>query len=204
MHKLIAISLVLFPYIAATSQINNSNTLSISVSNKDQQGKYTKLVNDAVLILNDIMNSEEFKNRVQNFTFDWVDIANGGIGKIENDLVYDTLIRKKNNHIMKLKLTKMGLKYIKFWGSGTIGVTSLYQASTITFLKPWINISPEHYQCTLITYASHLAHEYCHQIGFTDKNYNQASFRNVVPYAIGDIFCDLANDKCKTKCACKD
>ncbi|MEO6979924.1 MAG: hypothetical protein ABI113_16160, partial [Mucilaginibacter sp.] len=68
-------------------------------------------------------------------------------------------------------------------------------------------LNPSCYNCTMITYASHIAHEYCHQRSFYDKDVsNQSAFREVVPYAVGDLMCEFIQRKypapnchCQTK-----
>jgi len=202
-HKILFILFFTLSYIAKAQETTNTS-FSITVTNIESQKEYKQLVKDAANLLNEILNSNEFKYRVLNTSFDWVDITKTALPKMTNQEVLDILYPQNKTHTMEVKITKMGIKYIKFWGSGTIGVTSLYDPSTVTFIKDWLDISPNNYNCTMLIYASHLAHEYCHQIGFADKNYDQPKYRNVVPYAIGDIFCDLINQKYNSNCECRD
>ncbi|HEX9980129.1 MAG TPA: hypothetical protein VGB50_06155 [Flavobacterium sp.] len=195
--------LLIAVYYTANCQNDTQTNFKVNVSNIESQKEFKQLVRDAMNLMNEILNTDEFKQRVLSSSFDWVDITKTALPRMTNQQVFDTLYYNKD-HIMEVKITKMGLKYIKFWGSGTVGVTSLYDPYTITFNKDWLDLSPNNYNCTLLIYASHLAHEYCHQIGFADKNYDQPKYRNVVPYAIGDIFCDLVNKKYNSACKCKD
>jgi len=102
---------------------------------------------------------------------------------------------------MKLLIKPRGLRLTAYL-YGTIGVTNLNSNTTKTY-RHWIDLTPENYQRSVVMYASHIAHEYCHQRGFTDKNDRpQCEFRDVVPYAIGDITCELINEMYKSEYDC--
>jgi hypothetical protein len=49
---------------------------------------------------------------------------------------------------------------------------------------------------TLLTkeYAAHIAHEYCHMLGFADRGSRAPKYRDVVPYAVGDLALKLLKE----------
>jgi len=187
-------------------QAQNTPAFTITVDNINTLGKYRPMVSNAVALINEVLNSDEFKAEVVNHKYDWQRLPDFGKPEMKNDEVFRYLYRTTAQYHCTLFVRKMGLQDIKFWTSGTVGVTSINQHSTLTFSKKWMNLSTGQYLCTVITYAAHIAHEYCHQVGFADKDDNHPqNFRDVVPYAIGDIMCKLLQKKFNLQnCACDE
>ena len=195
MKKIVILLIITLITIHNTSAQNESpnQDFSLVVKNINSLGKYQEMVEDAIVLINDTFNSEEFKNKVLNKNFDWKNL-NGGHTQMTNEMLLKTLVGWTDKAEISLYIKPRGLR-ITAYMYGTIGVTSLNSSSTKTY-RHWIDLSPENYKETVLTYASHIAHEFCHQRGFTDKNDKpQCQFRDVVPYAIGDIVCEILNNK---------
>lgn len=181
------------------SQTSKSN-FKLEVENLNDLGKYERLVTDAINLLNDVFNSEEFKNEVLNYNFDWENLKSV-YPEISNEEVLNNLIGFNDNYKMKLVIRPRGLRVTAYM-YGTKGVTTLNSNKTRTY-RHWLDLSPEKYDETVINYASHIAHEYSHQRGFSDKNSSpECEFRDVIPYAIGDIACEIINSFGGTNVEC--
>lgn len=177
----------------AAQNTDNTHEFKIHVVNINKHKKYKKLIVDAIALLNETLTSEDFKQRVLSKKFDWEKL-NGGHEKMSNQQVLDMLIRWTKTANITLKIKPRGLR-IKAYISGTMGVTNLNSNKTRTY-RHWLDLSPDKYHQTVIGYASHIAHEYAHQRGFSDKDLpKQCTYRDVVPYAIGDIVCAILNGK---------
>jgi hypothetical protein len=174
-----------------------------AVINKNDAGRYKKLVTEADSLLNIVFNTHEFKMAVLSHKFDWKDLGNGRTDSLTSQEVFDSLFTKKNLAEVNLYFKKKRLTNVTARVFGTVGKTIVGSNSTVTYTD-WIDLSNDNYMCTLLSYTSHIAHEYCHQRGFYDKDYNQALYRNVVPYAIGDIVCRLLNLRYKAICKCNE
>lgn len=150
----------------------------------------------SVDLLISTLNSTEFKNRIITHPYDWTDV--NCLGPMNGTEIFDHLYTSHPVMRMRLIIRKKGWRDIKFWFSGTLGYTNLNERATTTF-NHWLSTNAND-KCNVIAYASHLAHEICHQYGFCDKNYDQAKYRNVVPYAIGDIVFDLLKKQLNHNC----
>lgn len=202
MKKVILVLLISIGFLQknkAQNELTNQK-FEIVVSNIETMGKYNKLVTEAVSLINDIFNSSEFKQKISEKKFDWENL-NGGHSKMTNSEVFEKIARWTAKDSIKLYIKPRGLRVTAYY-YGTIGVTSLNSNSTKTY-RHWIDLSDKNYEKTLFKYVSHIAHEYCHQRGFTDKdNKPQCTFRDVVPYAIGDIVCEILNKRFNKNIEC--
>jgi hypothetical protein len=181
----------------------NVNDFKLVVINKNDAGIYRKLVTDADSLLNLAFNLPEFKDAVLAHRFDWKDLGNGRKDSLTSQEVFDSLFTKKKLAEVNLFFKKKKITNIIARLYGTVGKTIPGSNSTVTYTD-WIDLSDENYLCTLLSYTSHIAHEYCHQRNFFDKDYDQSIHRDVVPYAIGDIVCMLLNEKFKKSCNCDE
>lgn len=148
---------------------------------------------EAVQKLEQVFNSEKFaqlvaaeKFKVGHFNMSAADI-------------YDLIKSGKNNYQGSVADSVIDLKlklYDKFKGGSEFGRTMM--SSRIT----------ETHRCYVLEnsvdcYVVHLAHEYMHQIGFSDIRSLRALFKKTssVPYKIGDIVRDClgTTDHCEAK-----
>ena len=194
------IALILFLYSSQIFSQNENKPFSIQVANIKEQGKYQQMVTDAISLLTEVLNTEEFKQKVEAKEYDWLDLGGGTYYNLTGKQIFDILYIQEKKIIMNLYIKPRGFR-LGARLSGTLGITTILSNSTKTY-DYWLDLSSENYQQTIVEYASHIAHEYCHQKGFYDKDYSQTEFRNVVPYAIGDIVCELLNKKLKTNFNC--
>lgn len=197
------IKLVIFSLLFAVNTIfsQEKTPFKIVVQNLNEQGKYQQMVTDAIALLNEVLNTPEFKQKVESHTYDWVDV-DGAYKNLTGKQIFDILYVQKPLATMNLYIKSRGVRLGAYF-SGTLGVTSVNTNSTRTY-KHWLDLSDQNYQKTVVEYASHIAHEYCHQRGFFDKDYDQPSYREVVPYAIGDIVCELLNKKLGASYRCNE
>ncbi|RKR85146.1 hypothetical protein BDD43_5406 [Mucilaginibacter gracilis] len=178
--------------------------LTIKVANNIDP-VYRKMVADAVKLINEIIHDPEFERGFVGHHFDWERLG----GNVRNGLTaqgaFDTLYRWTDTARINLVIKPRGLRPGVYL-SGTMGSTGPGQNLTTTY-RNWLLLDPPCYNCTMITYASHIAHEFCHQRNFFDKDVrNQSDFRDVVPYAVGDLMCAFIQRKypadncnCQTK-----
>ncbi len=140
-------------------------------------------INAAMRILEEVVNSEEFKSRVINFVNTNGDREFASNKKLTNEEIYAQFMEGREtlqpntpnemNYFLKL--------YNKPW-SRVIGYTD----ASINV----ININLKYFKTnTASDVAANLAHEWTHKIGFTHKS---AAEHDSAPYAIGYIVGDIA------------
>lgn len=201
MKKIISFVLFIICTASSTASSQEDYSFRINVLNINDLGRYKQLVTDAVSLINEVINSQEFKDDVMKFDFDWKDLGGDVRQTMPNEQIFDTLYRWTKIANINLYFKHRGIR-LGAYLSGTVGKTTIGENCTTTYVH-WIDLSNENYRCTLLMYASHIAHEFCHQRSFFDKDVsNQSIFRNVVPYAIGDLVCHHLNKKFGTSCAC--
>ena len=180
--KYIATTLFLFLTWNSFSQKVKVNTIIIE-SNFDSISM-SKL-NESSIILEKIINSEEFKTEVLKEKF------RIGNNKLSSQEIYDLIITGKDNYKNKPSDYSIDLRvklFDEYAGSGNFGFTDMNTRITRT------------HRCYIIEndtkcYTSHLAHEYMHQIGFIDKRNIFLKKTNSVPYKIGRIIDKLIDNK---------
>lgn len=132
----------------------------------------------AVKMLDSIFNSEEFARKVLHTDFK---VGNCGLENYEIlELIksgQDSIKGKPKDYSIDLRIQV----FDSYLGNGNFGVTDMDSKITTT------------HRCYILQndvkcYASHLAHEYMHQIGFYDKRrWGVGTKTFSVPYEIGDI-----------------
>lgn len=154
---------------------------------------------EAVAILDTVINSEDFANRVLETNFN---VGNFGL---TNKEILEVIKSGMDNYKDKPKDYSIDLRlkvFDEYFGYGNFGVTNMNTRVTRT------------HRCFILynnvkCYVAHLSHEYMHQIGFYDtKSWNGVKHTktNSVPYKIGRIvnniiknkeFCSAKNQTCK-------
>lgn len=169
-------------------------SFKIVVNNINHQGKYQKMMTDAIALLNDVINSKEFRQKVESYTYDWDHVDNRHNGVLYGQEIFIKLFRETKTAQINLFIKSKGLRLGAYY-YGTLGTTKVLSNNTTTY-RSWLNLSPRHYRQTVIDYAAHIAHEYCHQKGFYDSNRSpQSEYKDVVPYAVGGVVKALLEEK---------
>lgn len=163
-----------------------STVVNISLSSQSTLKHYSRQFNDAVNLLNIIIRKSSFRELVNSFKYDWKHVD----FRIEDTSVYEHLFVRKKMHEMQVhvrnSLGKFGRKSTEILGTTVVG-------SPVTVVNEhWISKLPLNCFHTVMALSAHLAHEYCHQLGFYDGKHTKQI--NVVPYYIGDLVYDFAND----------
>lgn len=179
------LSLLLSKISDLTAQGVNSQ-FSITSSKINGPETYQRLAKDALQVLNKVINSDDFKNEVLKKHFDWQNLFSYQTYPvpISNEEVLKTLYSESHDITITFKTGKMyNWRLRKMYG--TLGKTNLNSLETNSLIW-WLNPVGD-YKRSVRNYASHIAHEYCHMRGFSDKATNPPNFPDVVPYAIGNI-----------------
>lgn len=147
---------------------------------------YQRLMAEAAQWLNVALNDPNFQSMVKGKEYDSQKLSSyyyfpRGTSSIE---VFEALFNNKTTDItIYFELSPaQNRRYKRF---GTLGITTLkgYHTKTMTY---WLDTTFSSSEGAK-EYASHLAHEYCHMVGFSDRKRRPSGHRNVVPYAIGDM-----------------
>jgi hypothetical protein len=146
------------------------------------------ILDTSIRELEQVFNSEEFKQMVLNETFDV------GNFNLSSEDIYGLIISGKDNYIDKPEDNSIDIRvriFDKYAGSGNFGFTDMQTRITKT------------HRCYILKnsqkcYTSHLAHEYMHQIGFYDKRtWLFGKKTSSVPYKIGRIVDELIENDAK-------
>jgi len=139
----------------------------------------------ATALIEKVMNSEEFKQAVLNFSYAGVPgfVQNNGL---DNQQLYDLLMsgaealptQTAADHVMDFDLEMY---------TGRASVLGYTNPGTLTV---WINSNFYDY-ATVNEIAMNLTHEWCHKMGFDHDYYNTARRPYSVPYGIGYLVRDL-------------
>ena len=172
-------------------QDNDSSLLQVEVSFRNFNDCDKRKVNEAVVILEEVMNSQEFKERVLNFTFKGERRfhENNGLSNFE---IYNLLMSGEEvlipgaDGVMNFDLT-----LYRSWNPWS-KVKGYTKPDTI---RIWINKKFfRRTSWTVVDVASNMAHEWVHKMGFGHA-YNYNSDRPYsVPYAIGNIVGEVARE----------
>lgn len=149
----------------------------IIIDNNFDDASLNKL-NEAAKILDSVFNSNEFIKQVlaTSFKVGNFGLSNGDILEIIKSGM-DSLANKPKDYSIDIRVTV----YDKYKGGDEFGRTNMNTHVTETHRCYILN---NDVRC----YASHLAHEYLHQIGFYDeKTWIFGKKNKSVPYKIGDI-----------------
>lgn len=147
-------------------------------------------VEKAIEILTKVMNSEEFKIRVINFTYNGSKefYQNNGMSNPE---IYDLLMTGEEQLIPGIDYTmNFDLTLYRSWNpfSKVKGYT-LPDTIRIWIHKKFFRKS----SWTPVDVAANMAHEWVHKMGFGHDYYFTNDRPYSVPYAIGNIVADVAN-----------
>jgi hypothetical protein len=167
---------------------------------KNFTGARMEKLNRTVEILTTVLNSEEFKQLVLNFSHDGHpgfyfrkdDEGNYVDEYHTNQQVYDKIMagREKVGNVEDNECD-LYLHIDRRNGGGDVGYG--YPSSK------WINTYKDWFKSfNALGYAKHLAHEWCHKLGFTHDKNRTANREFSVPYAIGylidDAYEQITND----------
>jgi hypothetical protein len=134
--------------------------------------------------IKNIIRSEEFKNRVINFTYNGVYkfVDNAGL---TNSQIYSKILYAAEK-LLPVSDNEMDLKIKTYYeNTSTVGYTttsSLY----VNFNTKYLN------SYTVAETAKTMVHEWLHKLGFTHAFTYSTSRNYSVPYGIGSIIRDLA------------
>jgi hypothetical protein len=140
--------------------------------------------------LNRILNNDKFKERVLRFTTDglfrfhyrksflgnWIDKP------YSNQQVYEIVTQSGNSGIKPIELN---LQMLPGGNVEQLGFTNPDTHLIYTY-RNWFN------SLTISQYASHLAHEWCHQLGFNHDSKPNDKTDFSVPFGIGKITENIA------------
>jgi hypothetical protein len=145
--------------------------------------------------LNKILNNEIFRERVLKFTTDglfrfyyrrsflgnWIDKP------YSNHEVYEILTQNSGNSNPDVKQINLNLEMLPGGKNEQLGYTNP-DTQCIYIYRNWFN------NLSLAGYTSHLAHEWCHQLGFTHADRPTEKNDHSVPFGIGSITEKLSLD----------
>jgi len=147
-----------------------------------------KKVEAANNVLNKILNSEKFREKVLHFTTDglfrfhyrrsffgkWIDKPH------TNHQVYEIVTQHSGTIDVSPKQINLELELLPGGGEDEIGYTCPKTRKIYTY-RNWFN------NVSLAEYAGHLTHEWCHQLGFNHAPKPDTKREHSVPYGIGSI-----------------
>lgn len=152
-----------------------------------------KRVQAAQLKLNKILNTDKFKEGVLRFTTDglfrfyyrksflgkWIDKP------YTNHEVYEILTQHSIDDTAAIKQIDLHLEMLPGGDVEQLGYTNVETQKIYTY-RNWFN------NLSLAGYTSHLAHEWCHQLGFSHANKPAETTAHSVPFGIGKITENIA------------
>jgi hypothetical protein len=183
-NKLLLTSLTLFCSLISFSQVR---VQAVKVDDSFDE-ESSAILDTSMRELEQVFNSEKFKQMVLNETFDV------GNFNLSSEDIYELIISGKDNYIDKPEDNSIDIRvrvFDKYAGSGNFGFTDMKTRITRT------------HRCYILKnsrkcYTSHLAHEYMHQIGFYDKRtWLFGKKTSSVPYKIGRIVDELIENDAK-------
>lgn len=187
-HALKKISIVSFMIVSLCSNANAQLSVQVDSMKNFNQVQVDKL-NLAKRIVQFVINSAEFKNRVFNFTYNnqKTFVQNNGLS---NEQVYNLLMtgaekypkQTAQDQTMNFQLELYAPKW--YQSNNVLGYTSQ--------TDPIIHINKNFYNSAeVFEIAMNLTHEWCHKMGFDHDSKATARRPYSVPYAIGYLVRDL-------------
>lgn len=185
---LILISIIQFVPLDSDAQSKPIEIMIVQMDNFDSKSK--KKLDSAVVILETVINSSEFRNQLSKINF-----KTGNRGLTNKEIIQMILtgqndIGEYQDYVMDLRLRL----YDDFVGGDEFGHTGMSSRITSTHRCYILN---NDVKC----YVSHLAHEYMHQIGFRDEKTRTGLFKwtktKSVPYKIGRLVEKFIDNKNK-------
>ena len=164
-------------------------------------GRQGDRLEDAIDLLYDVINSEEFKRRVLTYTrpngqrgFSKNYLWNNSDERLSSEEIYqiimtgDEKMRPGTEGEMNLNIKKYGSFWTRF--SGVIGWTSPSSSK-------WINVHWKFYKrYTVDQMVGNLMHEWIHLLGFLHGN---EAMHEEVPYVVGGIASEIAREMLNDK-----
>ena len=186
MKKIIAIILVISIFCSISFAQSNNHYTSVKVDSKKGFDNVTdSVLKEAIRLLELTINSDEFKSQILSSKFS----RNKGYSNSQISDLFKQGDEYGNNidYIVNLNLEI----YSDYAGGGEVGVTTLKDHVTHTYNKYIIDNGAA-------CYAAHLAHEYCHVLGFTHPKYHflGKEKKQSVPYVIGNIVSSILKVSC--------
>lgn len=181
------------PYLNLTDSLNEleetQNTLSVDVHMRNFNSSSKLKIEKAKKILEFVMNSQEFKTKILNFTWKGKKEFNNN-KNMSNLEIYNHLMTgeedllPRSTGVMNFDLTLYRSKnpWSKVKGYTTPDSMRIYMNKKFFFRSSW----------TAIDVAANMAHEWVHKMGFGhDYRFNEDRPFSV-PYAVGNIVSQLA------------
>lgn len=139
-------------------------------------------------VLEEVVNSEEFKERVINFKNKKGERAFASNKKLTNEEIYAAFMEGRET-LQQNTPSEMNF-YLKLYNKSWSRVIGYTSANTNL-----ININWKYFKGNPVSgVAANLAHEWVHKLGFTHKS---ASEHDSVPYGIGYIVGDMVKNRLK-------
>lgn len=154
-----------------------------------------KKVCAAQQMLNRVLNNEKFREHVLKFTTEglfrfhyrrtflgkWIDKP------YSNREVYEIITQNSDNDNQEIKQVDLDLEMLPGGEVEQLGYTNPDTRKIYTY-RNWFN------NLSLGEYANHLAHEWCHQLGFNHASKPTEKTSHSVPFGIGKITEHLSMD----------
>jgi hypothetical protein len=157
---------------------------TINIFNQDNfTDEEAKKLRKACMLLEAAINSDVFRNRVTNFTYNGKKQFNWNEGKTNEEILEIILLGIEERNGGKDEKWDMSLEISPRCPKTSIGVT-INQKHTITYRCKLADMEPGEY-------AGHLAHEYCHYLGFSHSENYTPTRKYTVPYAIGYMLAEI-------------
>lgn len=201
MKRLIILLLFSISFMLAEAQVK------VKIDSMAGYEGYEKFAFSAASLLEDVLNSDEFKTRVLQGNYTWTN-------RMSNEEIYNYIMKAHEKYgqggednVVNLRLRTMSLEIDgKGWmdncdlnsSAGTIGKDgggSGVAAICPERLKLWYSKN------NTADLAGHYAHEYLHILGFSHPVWGGWRQRKTLVYQIGDLISELAEQRLKEKIA---
>ena len=172
-----------------SSLTGSPNQLKVKVFLRNFLAKDAEKINQAVKILNTVMNSQEFKQAVLSYTFEGEKRFHKNKGMTNQEIFNHLMTGAEDlmpevDHIMNFDLTLY--RSLNPWSK----VKGYTLPDT---MRIWMNTRYfKRSSWTKYDVAANMAHEWVHKMGFGHAYENNPDRAHSVPYAIGRIVGDLA------------
>lgn len=177
------------PLLFKSAEVVNGNFLKVvpgQIKGFDNFPSEKEKLTKAFQVIEAVVNSVEFKNRVIAFKGSGPQGGYTSNQKLTNEQIYDFLMQGKELLDGDTTLGEMNLdisRYSPWYSSKVIGRTSPGKSK-------WIEVNGQHYRnMDVASMASNVTHEWIHLNGFL---HDSAADHDSVPYKVGYIVGDLA------------
>lgn len=170
---------------------NSATSFMINISDRSNlSSTQSAKVDQAVAVLNKVMNSTELKTAILNFTYSGSQqfVQNNGL---TNAQVYQTIMEGAELFPSRTSANFTADIKVKIYYPPWYSVTSAVAFTSTT--DAYLNIYDSYFSSSSIAALSEtLIHEWTHKLGF-DHDYDSTARRPYsVPYGVGGIIYDLA------------